>query len=302
MKVSAAIASSLIALLAASASAHHSRAMFDESKQVRLEGVVKEFQYSNPHSWLIVDVRGPDGKVTTWGFETLAPSSLMRLGISRGDFVPGAKVIVSGHPMKDGRTAASFIQATRADGKVITIRSGPDAATPQNAYAAGAASGNAAAATPASQPQSPSQYTDQEKAALAVANGFWDNVFQARNPERAKDYLAVDYVDHNPNLRPGGGLPAFVEFLTMVRKRFPMPEGVKPPSDIVLTLVDGEFVTFVRKRTSPHPNDTAKSFDAFNFETFRVRGGKIVEHWDGAWSTIGMPGGAAPARPPGTPK
>ena len=47
--------------------AHHSATMFEEKRTVTVEGVVKEFQYTNPHSWLLVDVRDKDGKVTTWG-------------------------------------------------------------------------------------------------------------------------------------------------------------------------------------------------------------------------------------------
>ena len=49
--------------------AHHSAAMFDEKKTITVEGEVKEFQLTNPHSWLLVDVKDKTGKVTTWGFE-----------------------------------------------------------------------------------------------------------------------------------------------------------------------------------------------------------------------------------------
>ena len=93
--------------------AHHSGTMFDESKDVTLTGVVKEFQYTNPHSWLLVDVKGPDGKVTTWGFEAEGPSTLVRAGIRRSDFAPGTPVTITGHPMRDGRPAATWTRATR---------------------------------------------------------------------------------------------------------------------------------------------------------------------------------------------
>ena len=93
--------------------AHHSGAMFDDKKEVTLTGVVKEFQYTNPHSWLLVDVKGPDGTVTTWGFESNGPSMLMRAEIRKSDFVPGTPVTITGHPMKDGRPAASWMSATR---------------------------------------------------------------------------------------------------------------------------------------------------------------------------------------------
>ena len=87
--------------------------MFDDKKEVTLTGVVKEFQYTNPHSWLLVDVKGPDGKVTTWGFEAEGPSTLQRAGIRKSDFAPGTTVTITGHPMRDGRPAAAWVRATR---------------------------------------------------------------------------------------------------------------------------------------------------------------------------------------------
>ena len=96
--------------------AHHSGVMFDEKKEVTVEGVVKEFQYTNPHSWLLVDVV-KDGMTTTWGFEAEGPTTLMQMGVRRSDFLPGTKVTITGHPMKDGRPAAAWTKAVRADGK-----------------------------------------------------------------------------------------------------------------------------------------------------------------------------------------
>jgi hypothetical protein len=93
--------------------AHHSGTMFDEKKEVTLEGVVKEFQYTNPHSWLLVDVTNPDGSVTTWGFEAEGPSTMMQRKIRRSDFAPGTKVRITGHPMKDGRPAAAWTSGVR---------------------------------------------------------------------------------------------------------------------------------------------------------------------------------------------
>jgi len=85
--------------------------------EVTLTGVVKAFQYTNPHSWLLVDVTAPDGKVTTWGFEAEGPSTLMRAGIRISDFTPGTPLTITGHPMRDGRPAATWIKATRATDK-----------------------------------------------------------------------------------------------------------------------------------------------------------------------------------------
>ena len=97
--------------------AHHSGAMFEKQKTITVEGVVKEFQYTNPHSWLLVDVKNRDGTVTTWGFEAEGPSTLHRAGIRPSDLAPGTKLKITGRPMKDGSAAAAWVDAVRADGK-----------------------------------------------------------------------------------------------------------------------------------------------------------------------------------------
>ena len=114
----------LAAFLAAPAFAHHSAVMFDDQKEITVSGTVKEFQYTNPHSWLLVDVKNDDGSVTTWGFEAEGPSTLTRAGIRRSDFAPGTEVTITGHPMRDGRPAAAWVKATRGDGKEFDPRAG----------------------------------------------------------------------------------------------------------------------------------------------------------------------------------
>jgi hypothetical protein len=111
-------------LIAAPSFAHHSAVMFDETKEITVKGTVKEFQYTNPHSWLLVDVKNDDGTVTTWGFEAEGPSTLTRAGIHKSDFMPGTAITISGHPMRDGRPAASWTKATRGDGKDFDPRAG----------------------------------------------------------------------------------------------------------------------------------------------------------------------------------
>ena len=114
----------LAAFLAAPAFAHHSAVMFDDQKEITVSGTVKEFQYTNPHSWLLLDVKNDDGSVTTWGFEAEGPSTLTRAGIRRSDFAPGTEVTITGHPMRDGRPAAAWVKATRGDGKEFDPRAG----------------------------------------------------------------------------------------------------------------------------------------------------------------------------------
>ena len=119
------VCAAVLAALTTQAFAHHSGAMFDDDKEVTLTGTVKDFQYTNPHSWLLVDVKGADGKVVTWGFEAEGPSTLTRAGIRKSDFAPGTPITITGHPMRDGRPAAAWVKATRtADSKEFNPRSG----------------------------------------------------------------------------------------------------------------------------------------------------------------------------------
>ena len=123
-RLAAVLAAAMVAA-SATAMAHHSAAMFEERKTVTVEGVVKKFEYTNPHSWLWVDVTGSDGKVTTWGFEAEGPSTLQRAGIRPSEFPVGTKLTMTGRPMKDGRPAAIWVLAVRkADGKKYDPREG----------------------------------------------------------------------------------------------------------------------------------------------------------------------------------
>ena len=110
------VATAALTLAVGPSRAHHSATMFDFSKEITVEGVVKEFQYTNPHSWLLVDVTDDDGTVTTWGFEAEGPSRIRLSGIRPVDFLPGTKLTITGHPMKDGRPGAAWTRAIREDG------------------------------------------------------------------------------------------------------------------------------------------------------------------------------------------
>jgi hypothetical protein len=123
-KTLAAAMAAIAAAASITAAAHHSGAMFEEQKTVTVSGVVREFQYTNPHSWLLVDVTNKDGTVTTWGFEAEGPSTLQRAGIRLSDFPKGTQLTITGRPMKDGRPAATWEHAVRADGKKFNPREG----------------------------------------------------------------------------------------------------------------------------------------------------------------------------------
>ena len=112
-----ALALSFSSILGA-ASAHHSFAAFDTSKTVELKGVVVEFQWTNPHSWIEIDVPGASGKVERWSVELNSPNNLTRQGWSRHDLKSGDAVTLVINPMRDGRRAGLFKVATLADGRV----------------------------------------------------------------------------------------------------------------------------------------------------------------------------------------
>ncbi len=110
-----------LALTSGPALAHHSFAMFDRDKQIQISGTVKEFQYTNPHSWILIVAPGADGKPVEWGFESEGPSTLLRNGVKRSSLLPGEKVTATAFPMRDGRPAGALISITKADGSVITF-------------------------------------------------------------------------------------------------------------------------------------------------------------------------------------
>jgi hypothetical protein len=110
---------SLGVLLAASVAvqAHHSfSATYDGNKPITLRGVVSKLGWSNPHAHIYIDVKGPDGKVTTWEIESAGASNLLRAGIRKEDFI-GTEVVVKGFLAKDGTPAANASSFTLVNSK-----------------------------------------------------------------------------------------------------------------------------------------------------------------------------------------
>ena len=112
------------ALGAVPALSHHSGAMFEPEKVITLEGTVKQFEYTNPHSWLYVLVRDAQGGETLWGFEAEGPSALMRAGIRANALQPGDKVTVRTRLLRDGRPGGAWVTVTKSDGTVLNPRPG----------------------------------------------------------------------------------------------------------------------------------------------------------------------------------
>ena len=110
-----------VALLLYSASlfGHHSFAAFDMSKTITLSGVVKEFQWINPHTWIQMMVTDSSGNAVEWSIEMSAPSSLVRQGWKPKTLKPGDQITVTTHPLRDGRPGGSLVSAMLADGTRI---------------------------------------------------------------------------------------------------------------------------------------------------------------------------------------
>ena len=101
-------------------SAHHSfSAEFDASKPLKLEGKVVKMEWSNPHTWLFIDVDKPDGTVERWAVEGGAPGVLLRAGWTRDSLPPGTRIIVNGFPSKDGALRANSRSIEFPDGRKL---------------------------------------------------------------------------------------------------------------------------------------------------------------------------------------
>ena len=105
--------------VAGSAWAHHSFAMFDQSKQVTLKGTVREFQWTNPHAWIHLDVANASGGVDSWQVELNSPNNLKRQGWKSNSLTVGEKVTLMLNPLKDGTKGGLFIAVTLPDGTVL---------------------------------------------------------------------------------------------------------------------------------------------------------------------------------------
>jgi len=99
--------------------AHHSFAMFDQGKKVTLKGTVSDFQWTNPHAWIHLDVPKPDGVKETWQVELNSPNNLKRQGWKSSSVKKGDQVTLVLNPLKDGSKGGLFVAITLPDGSVL---------------------------------------------------------------------------------------------------------------------------------------------------------------------------------------
>ncbi len=110
-KAIVAVAMPIAILVGVPAAAHHSFAMFDSQKTVTINGTVKVFQWTNPHSWIEVLAKDRSGKVVEWSIEGGSPNGLSRQGWKRSSMKPGDKVVLVIHPLKDGTPGGAIVSA-----------------------------------------------------------------------------------------------------------------------------------------------------------------------------------------------
>ena len=127
----------LLAGTVVSVSAHHAfAAEFDGTKPVNFKGTITKMEWSNPHVWLHIDVKKPDGTVENWAFEAGTPTVLFRRGFTKNSVRPGTEVVVDGYQSKDGSHRANGRDLTFPDGTKLFLGSSgtgaPNELTPDN--------------------------------------------------------------------------------------------------------------------------------------------------------------------------
>jgi hypothetical protein len=119
MKTAIFSAAAVVTVFAMTASAHHSFAMFDQTKEVTLDGTLKELQWTNPHIWVQVMAKDPaTGKEVEWSIEGGSPNGLSRRGWSRNMMKAGDKLTVVIHPLKNGDHGGSLMKLS-VNGKTV---------------------------------------------------------------------------------------------------------------------------------------------------------------------------------------
>jgi hypothetical protein len=102
--------------------AHHAfYAEFDDQKPIKLQGLVTKWEVVNPHSWIHLSVKGPDGKMVEWMIEGGSPNALFRLGFTKDSLPPGTEIVVQGFQAKDGANRGVGSTLTFPDGRKLFL-------------------------------------------------------------------------------------------------------------------------------------------------------------------------------------
>lgn len=126
------LTAALVMIAAAPGLAHHSYAMFDQTRKLTLAGTIRAVEWANPHVWVWVNVDDGKGGMTAWGFETNAPSELVRFfGWTKNSLNVGDKVTIDYAPLRSGRNGGALRTVLFADGRTLqTPRSNPPPGSP----------------------------------------------------------------------------------------------------------------------------------------------------------------------------
>jgi len=131
MRTTLAVAALLLTALPALP--HHAFASeFDIGKPLKLQGTVTKWELVNPHSWIRMDVKGPDGKVVNWMVEGGSPNSLFRLGFTKNSLPPGTEIVVEGYQAKDGSSRGVGVKVTFPDGRELFLGGSAPGANPDD--------------------------------------------------------------------------------------------------------------------------------------------------------------------------
>ena len=123
-KLAVLLAGAGLLLTAVPVAAHHAfAAEFDAKKPIKLRGTVVKMEWINPHSWIHIDVKKPDGKVERWMIEGGPPNALYRRGFTKESLPVGTEILVEGFRAKDGSTKGNGRDLTLANGKKLFLGS-----------------------------------------------------------------------------------------------------------------------------------------------------------------------------------